>query len=55
MEDYPTLIVRLRDKGALQPPPSQNMKMMRSEPFQEDLNVNIVLRSSNTIRDKKGK
>jgi len=30
MEDYPTVIVRLCDKGALQPPPAQNLQMMRS-------------------------
>jgi len=42
-EHCPTLIVRLRNKGTLQPPPTQNLQMMRSEPREEDLNVNIVL------------
>jgi len=55
MEDCPTLIVRLRDKGALQPPPTQNLQMMKSEPREEDPNVNIVLRSGIMIGDDKGK
>jgi len=42
-EDCPTLIARIRDKGALLPPLTQNLQMMRSEPREEDPNVNIVL------------
>jgi len=42
-EDCPTLIARLRDKGALQPPSTQNLQMMRSEPCEEDPNVNVML------------
>jgi len=53
-KDCPTLIARLCYKGTLQPPPTQNLKMMRSEPCQEDLNVNIMLRSDITIGDDKG-
>ena len=49
------MIARLRDKGALQPPPTQNLKMMRYEPCEEDPNVNIVLRSGITIGDDKDK
>ena len=49
------MIVRLRDKGALQPPPTQNLQMMRFEPCEENLNVNILLRSGITIGDDKGK
>ena len=54
-EDFPTLIARLCDKGILQPPPTQSLQMMRSKPCEEDLNVNIVLRSGITIGDDKGK
>ena len=49
------LIARLHDKGALQPPLTQNLQMMRSELCEEDPNVNIVLRSGITIGDDKGK
>ena len=55
IEDCPTLIVRLHDKGILQPPLTQNLQMMRFEPREEDLNVNIMLRSGITIGDDKGK
>ena len=55
MEDCPTLIVRLRNKGSLQPPPTQNMQMMRSDPCEEDPNVNIVLQSAISTGDDKGK
>ena len=55
MEDFPTLIATLRDKGVLQPPPTQNLQMIRFESCEEDTNVNIVLRSGITIRDDKGK
>lgn len=54
-EDYHTLIARLCDKGILQPPLTQNLQMMRSEPCKEDLNVNIILRSGMIIGDDKGK
>ena len=47
--------MRLRDKGILQPPPTQNLQMMRSKPCKEDPNVNIVLKSDITIGDDKGK
>jgi len=55
MEDCPTLIERLRDKGALQPPPTQNLQMMRYELCEEDPNVNIMLQSGITTGDDKGK
>ena len=55
VEDCPTLIVKLREKWVLQPPLTQNMQMMRSELREEDLNVNIVLRSGITSDDDKGK
>jgi len=48
------LIARLHDKGTLQPPPTLNLQMMRSELREEDPNVNIVLRSGITIGDDKG-
>ena len=38
MEDCPTLIARLRNKGALEPPLTQNLQMMRSELCKEDRN-----------------
>jgi len=46
----PTLIARLHEKGVLQPPPTQNLQMMRSRPCEEDPNVSIVLRSGMTTR-----
>jgi len=55
MEDCPTLIAKLHDKGTLQPPTTQNLQMMRSEPHADDSNVNIVLRSGIMIGDDKGK
>ena len=55
IEDCPTLIPRIDDKGALPPPLTQNLQMMRSEPHEEDLNVNIVIRSGITTGDDKGK
>ena len=54
-EECPRLIVRLHDKGALQPPPTQNLQMMRSELCEEDSNVNIVLQSGIMTGDDKGK
>jgi len=33
------------DKGALPPPLTENLQMMRFDPCEEDLNVNIVLQS----------
>lgn len=32
VEDYPSLIARMCEKGVLQLPPTQNLQMMRSEP-----------------------
>ena len=49
------LIARICEKGALPPPPTQNLQMMRSEPREEDPNVNIVPRSGITMGDDKGK
>jgi len=37
------LIARIGEKGALPPQLTQNLQMMRSEPREEDQNVNIVL------------
>ena len=54
-EDYPLLIVKMREKVVLQPPPTQNLQMMRSEPREEDPNVNMMLRSSMTTGEDKGK
>lgn len=54
-EDCPTLITRIHDKGALPPPPTQNLQMMRPELRKEDPNVKIVLRSGITMGDHKGK
>lgn len=42
-------------KGVLQPAPTQNIQMMRSERREEDLNMNMVLRSSTTIGEDKEK
>jgi len=55
MEDCPTLIARLHNKGALKPPPTQNLQMMRFEPCEEDPNVNTMLWIGITIGDDKGK
>ena len=49
------LIARTRKKGALPPQPTQNLQMMRFEPREEDLNLNIVLRSGIEMGDDKGK
>lgn len=35
-EACPTLIARIRNKGELLPPPTQNLQMMRYEPHEED-------------------
>jgi len=43
IEYYPMLIARICNKGVLPPPLTQNLQMMRSEPREEDKNVNIVL------------
>lgn len=32
VEDFPSLIAKMHEKGVLQPPPTHNLKMMRSEP-----------------------
>jgi len=55
MDNCPTLIAMLHDKGALQTPPTQNLQMMRFEPREEDPNMNIVLQSRIMTRDDKGK
>ena len=55
MIDYPTLIAQMREKGVLEPPPTQNIQMMRSEPREEDPNVNMMLKSSVTTGEDKGK
>jgi len=47
--------MRLCDKGALQPPPTQSLQMMRFDSCEKDLNVNIVLWSGITTGDDKGK
>lgn len=47
--DCPTLISKMREKGVLQPTLMQNIQMMRSEPREEDPNVNMVLKSGATI------
>lgn len=54
-EDCSTLIARLRDKGALQPPLTQNLQMMRYESCEEDPNMKIMLQSGITVGDDKGK
>ena len=45
----------MRDKGVFQHPPTQNIQMMRSEPCKEDPNMNMMLRSGETIGEDKGK
>ena len=55
IEYCPTLIARIRDKGVLLPPLTQNPQMMRSEPYEEDLNMNILLQSGIATGDDKGK
>jgi len=55
VEDYLTLIAKLREKGVLHPPPTQNLQIMRSEPCEEDPNVNMMLRSNMTTGDDIGK
>ena len=36
VEDCPSLIAKMHKKGVLQPPPTKNLQMMRSEPREED-------------------
>ena len=55
MIDCLTLIAQMREKGVLQPTLMQNIQMMRSEPREEDPNVNMVLRSGVTTGEDKGK
>lgn len=50
MVDCPTLISQIREKGVLQPNPTQNVEMMRLEPCKADPSINMVLRSGATIR-----
>jgi len=54
-EDCPTLIAKIREKGVLPPPPTQNLQMMRSEMHEKDMNVNIALRSGIVMGDDKRK
>ena len=42
-------------KGYSNPLRTQNLQMMRSEPCEEDPNVNMMLRSGTTTGDDKGK
>ena len=49
------MIARLHVKGVLQPPPTENLKMMRFKPRKEDPNVNMMLRSGITTCNDKGK
>jgi len=44
----------MQEKGVLQPPPTQNIQMMRCEVHEEDPNVNMMLRSGTTIGEDKG-
>jgi len=55
MEDSPTLIVRIYDKRVLPLQPTQNLQMVRDEPREENLNVNIVLLSGIVMGNDKGK
>jgi len=54
-EDCPSLIAKMHEKGVLQSPPTQNIQMMRSELHEEDLNVNMMLKSGMITGDDKGK
>lgn len=54
-KDSPTLIARIHDKGVLPLQLTQNLQMMRSEPHEEDLNVNIVFQSGIATSDDNGK
>lgn len=47
--------MRFCDKGALQPPLTQSLQMMRFEPHEEDPNLNIFLQSGIRTWDDKGK
>ena len=55
VEGCPSLIAKMREKGVLQPPLTQNLHMMRSEPRKEDPNVNMMLKSGVMTGDDKGK
>ena len=45
----------MQEKKAQPQHPTQNLQMMRAKPYEEDPNVNIVLRSKVTTGDDKGK
>lgn len=52
---FPTLIAQMCEKRVLQSTPTQNIQMMRSEPREEDPNVNMLLRSGATTGEDNGK
>ena len=49
------LITKMQEKKAQPHKPTQNLQMMIFEPCEEDINVNITLRSRITTRVDKGK
>jgi len=55
MKDFPMMMARIHDKGALPPHLIQNLQMMRSGKHEEDPNVNILLWNGITMGDDKGK
>ena len=55
MIDCPTLIAHIHEKRVVQPTTTQNIQMMRVEPREEDLNINMVLRSGAATGEDKRK
>lgn len=45
----------MSEKAVIQPPPTQNLQMMRTDSREEDPNVNMMLRSGMTMGNDKGK
>jgi len=55
IEDYRILLAKICEKGAQPQQPTENLQMMRDEPFEEDPKVNIVMWSGTMIGEDKGK
>jgi len=55
MIDFPMLIAQICKKSVAQPTLTQNIQMMRSEPCEEDPNMNMMLRSGMKTGEDKGK
>lgn len=53
--DFPMLIAQMWEKWVISANPTQNIQMMKAEPFMEDPNVNMMLKSGTATGEDKGK